>query len=208
LDGLPDGEGPGASSPNSTGGSSPTTSSTTSRASHPALRPEFQRFPWRSDAALLRAWREGRTGYPAVDAGMRQLWESGWMHNRLRMITGSFLVKHLLQPWQDGARWFWDTLVDADLANNTLGWQWVAGCGPDAAPYFRIFNPVAQGQRFDPQGRCIRRHVPELALLPDDAIHEPWKMADLVPAYPPPLVDHPIARARALESYKMVKIQP
>ncbi|MGH9811051.1 MAG: cryptochrome/photolyase family protein, partial [Terriglobia bacterium] len=124
-------------------------------------RAAFADFPWRSDRALLRVWQQGRTGYPIVDAGMRQLWVTGWMHNRVRMIAASFLIKDLLQPWQKGARWFWDTLVDADLANNTLGWQWSAGCGADAEPYFRIFNPILQGRKFDPTGDYVRRWVPE-----------------------------------------------
>ncbi len=129
------------------------------------LRERFAAFPWREDPDALAAWRRGRTGYPIVDAAMRQLWATGWMHNRARLLAGSFLVKDLLLPWQDGAAWFWDTLVDADLANNTLGWQWVTGCGADAAPYFRVFNPVAQGRRYDPDGAYVRRWVPELAGL-------------------------------------------
>ena len=127
-----------------------------------ALRHEFAAFPWRMDPKRFKAWKRGRTGYPLVDAGMRELWHTGWMHNRVRMVVASFLVKHLLISWQDGAAWFWDTLVDADLANNTLGWQWVAGCGADAAPYFRIFNPSIQAEKFDPQGDYLRRWVPEL----------------------------------------------
>jgi deoxyribodipyrimidine photo-lyase len=122
-----------------------------------ALRREFENFPWRKDAVRLKAWQRGNTGYPLVDAGVRELWTTGWMHNRVRMVVASFLVKHLLLPWQTGAKWFWDTLVDADLANNTLGWQWTAGCGADSAPFFRIFNPVSQGERFDPKGDYIRR---------------------------------------------------
>ena len=125
------------------------------------LRPEFRRFPWKRNARYLAAWQQGRTGIPLVDAGMRQLWATGWMHNRVRMVTASLLVKNLLVPWQEGARWFWDTLVDADLANNTLNWQWVAGCGADAAPYFRIFNPHTQARRFDPDGEYTRRWVPD-----------------------------------------------
>jgi deoxyribodipyrimidine photo-lyase len=121
------------------------------------LREAFEAMPWRDDKAALRAWQRGRTGVPIVDAGMRQLWQTGWMHNRVRMIVGSYLVKHLLLPWQQGERWFWDTLVDADLGNNAGGWQWVAGCGADAAPYFRVFNPVLQGRKFDPAGDYVRR---------------------------------------------------
>ncbi len=173
------------------------------------LRTEFAAFPWRRDAHALRAWQRGRTGYPLVDAGMRQLWSIGWMHNRVRMVVASFLVKHLLLPWHDGARWFWDTLVDADLANNTFNWQWVAGCGADAAPYFRIFNPVSQGERFDAEGDYVRRWVPELARLPAPWAHKPWEAEDDVLAaagvrlgetYPYPIVDHASARTRALEA--------
>ena len=178
------------------------------------LHAQFARFPWRKAPAALKAWQRGRTGYPFVDAGMRELWATGYMHNRVRMIVGSFLVKDLLLPWQQGAAWFWDTLVDADLANNTLGWQWVAGCGADASPYFRIFNPVTQGKKFDANGDYIRRWVPELAKLSDKWIHEPW----LAPAeelaragltlgkdYPRPIVDHAEARDRALEALATMK---
>lgn len=147
-----------------------------------ALRPEFQFFPWETDARAFQAWTRGQTGYPIVDAGMRELWHTGWMHNRVRMIAASFLVKHLLIPWQEGAAWFWDTLVDADLANNTMGWQWTAGCGADAAPYFRIFNPMLQARKFDPEGEYVRRWVPEQAELR-------------------PIVDHAAARARALAAF-------
>jgi deoxyribodipyrimidine photo-lyase len=171
------------------------------------LRLAFRRFPWRRDPDALRAWQRGRTGYPVVDAGMRELWRTGWMHNRVRMIVASFLVKDLLLPWLEGARWFWDTLVDADLANNTLGWQWAGGCGADAAPYFRIFNPVSQGERFDPDGAYVRRWVPEIARLPSAWIHRPWEAPAetleesgvvLGATYPRPVVDHAAARARAL----------
>lgn len=171
------------------------------------LRPQFARFPWRRDPRLLRAWQRGQTGYPLVDAGMRQLWRIGWMHNRVRMVVASFLVKDLLLSWREGAAWFWDTLVDADLANNTLGWQWTAGCGADAAPYFRIFNPVSQGEKFDPAGDYVRRWVPELAALPAAWIHRPWEApAEVLRAacvtlgenYPRPIVDHATARAAAL----------
>jgi deoxyribodipyrimidine photo-lyase len=177
------------------------------------LRPEFKRFPWERNAEALRAWQKGRTGYPIVDAGMRELWTTGWMHNRVRMIVASFLVKDLLLPWQEGAKWFWDTLVDADLANNTLGWQWTAGCGADAAPYFRVFNPILQGERFDPKGDYVRRHVPELKALPDRFLHKPWQAPAgtleeagvvLGKAYPRPLVDHGEARDRALGAYDLI----
>ncbi len=178
------------------------------------LRPEFESFPWSADDAALDRWQRGETGYPLVDAGMRQLWQTGWMHNRVRMVVASFLVKHLLQPWQDGARWFWDTLVDADLANNTFGWQWTAGCGADAAPYFRVFNPFGQGEKFDPDGDYVRRYVPELSGLPDSHIHKPWELGelDLDSAgvklgrdYPEPMVEHRAARERALAAFEALK---
>jgi deoxyribodipyrimidine photo-lyase len=181
------------------------------------LREEFVRFPWRKDAGHLRAWQRGRTGYPIVDAGMRQLWQTGWMHNRVRMIVASFLVKHLRLSWQEGAAWFWDTLVDADLANNTLGWQWTAGCGADAAPYFRIFNPMLQGVKFDPEGAYVRRWLPELARVPADYIHRPWEAPGDVLAragvmlgrdYPQPIVDHGEARAAALAALQEIKRVP
>ena len=178
------------------------------------LRPEFEAFPWMEEEGLLRAWQKGQTGYPMVDAGMRELWSTGWMHNRVRMIVGSFLVKHLLIRWQEGAKWFWDTLVDADLANNTLGWQWIAGCGADAAPYFRIFNPMTQSEKFDGHGDYIRRWVPELAKLSDADLHAPWEVPPLALAsagiqlgvtYPHPVVNHTIARERALAAYQKIK---
>jgi deoxyribodipyrimidine photo-lyase len=178
------------------------------------LRPDFAAFPWRREQKSLRAWQRGRTGYPIVDAGMRELWTTGWMHNRARMVAASFLVKHLLLPWQAGAAWFWDTLVDADLANNTMGWQWVAGCGADAAPYFRIFNPMTQGQKFDPQGVYVRRWIPELAKLPDRWIHQPWEATTttlseagvtLGRTYPYPMIDHRAARERALAAFASMR---
>ena len=178
------------------------------------LRANFVAFPWRRDAKALRTWQRGETGYPIVDAGMRELWHTGWMHNRVRMVVASFLVKHLLLPWQEGAAWFWDTLVDADLANNTLGWQWAAGCGADAAPYFRIFNPMLQGAKFDGDGAYVRQWVPELAALPDKHIHKPWELSDielraagvtLGKQYPKPIVDHHAARERALAAYAEIK---
>lgn len=165
------------------------------------LRPEFRAFPWRDDPAGLRQWQLGRTGYPIVDAGMRQLWATGWMHNRVRMIVASFLVKDLLVPWQAGEDWFWDTLVDADSANNAASWQWVAGCGADAAPFFRVFNPVLQGEKFDPDGAYVRAWVPELAQVPAAFVHCPWKWGR-VAGYPPPMVDHGVARDRALAAFK------
>ena len=178
------------------------------------LRPDFERFPWHLDESRLRAWTKGQTGYPLVDAGMRELWAKGWMHNRVRMVVGSFLVKHLLISWTEGARWFWDTLVDADLAQNTLGWQWIAGCGADAAPYFRIFNPVSQGEKFDPQGDYVRCWVPELRGIPDVWIHQPWNAPEEIlehagvtfgKNYPKPIVDHAKARAAALSAFAQLK---
>ncbi len=178
------------------------------------LRPEFEAFPWEENPALLRAWQRGRTGYPIVDAGLRQLWRTGWMHNRVRMIAASLLVKHLMQPWQAGAAWFWDTLVDADLASNSASWQWVAGCGTDAAPFFRVFNPVLQGRKFDPEGHYVRRWVPEIAKLPDAHLHSPWEAPDLVLAgagvrlgrdYPRPVVLPEEGRARALAAFATLR---
>jgi len=178
------------------------------------LRADFKRFRWRKDAAWLKAWQKGQTGFPIVDAGMRDLWTTGWMHNRVRMIVASFLVKDLLIDWQDGAPWFWDTLVDADLANNTLGWQWTAGCGADAAPFFRIFNPGSQGEKFDPNGDYVRRWCPELAKLPTKWIHQPDKAPpeilrhagiELGRDYPEPIVSHAIARAVALDAFARLK---
>ncbi len=178
------------------------------------FREEFAAFPWETNQDRLNAWQRGLTGYPIVDAGMRQLWRTGWMHNRVRMVAASFLVKHLLIPWQSGAAWFWDTLVDADLANNSASWQWVAGSGADAAPYFRIFNPVTQGRKFDPDGAYVRRWVPELAQLSSAFLHAPWE-ADtellaragvvLGKTYPHPIVRHDAARARALAGYDLVR---
>lgn len=170
------------------------------------LDTRFARFPWRRDYAEdLGAWQQGKTGIPIVDAGMRELWHTGWMHNRVRMIVASFLTKNLLIPWQEGAAWFNDTLVDADLANNTMGWQWVAGCGADAAPYFRIFNPLTQGEKFDPQGNYVRRWLPELSYLPDKYIHRPWTAPRRPAHYPPPLVDLKASRERALQAYAGIK---
>jgi len=175
------------------------------------INPAFDAMPWRDDQKGLKCWQRGLTGYPIVDAGMRQLWSTGWMHNRVRMVVASFLTKHLLIDWRHGARWFWDTLVDADLASNSAGWQWVAGSGADAAPFFRIFNPVLQGEKFDAGGVYVRHWLPELAGLPDRVLHKPWKAdaATLARAgvrlgrdYPGPMVDHAAARARALEAWR------
>lgn len=175
------------------------------------LQEKFADFPWRDDtASFVKAWRKGRTGFPIVDAGMRELWATGWMHNRVRMIVGSLLVKNVRAHWLTGARWFWDTLVDADLANNTMGWQWTGGCGADAAPYFRIFNPVSQSRKFDAEGKYIRRWVPELRELPDEYVHEPWKLPEdererlgFRPGetYPKPIVDLKRSREEALEAF-------
>jgi deoxyribodipyrimidine photo-lyase len=178
------------------------------------LDPRFERFPWLDDRRALAAWQRGGTGIPLVDAGMRELWQTGWMHNRVRMVVASLLTKNLLQPWQAGARWFWDTLVDADLANNTLGWQWTAGCGADAAPYFRVFNPVLQGERFDPDGRYVAAWVPELAPLAPRWIHRPWEAPASVldsaglandSPYRRPLVDLRSTRERALAAWSQVR---
>lgn len=175
------------------------------------LRPEFAAFRWRDDDVAFEAWKRGRTGYPIVDAGMRQLWRTGWMHNRVRMITASFLVKDLLVSWREGERWFRETLVDADRASNAMNWQWVTGCGADAAPFFRIFNPVTQGEKFDADGAYVRRFVPEIAALPNAFIHRPWLAPaevlakagiELGKTYPAPIVDHGAARARALEVFR------
>lgn len=177
------------------------------------LRPEYAGFPFRTAPRDYKAWCRGQTGYPLVDAGMRQLWHCGWMHNRVRMVVASFLVKHLLIGWEEGAAWFWDTLVDADLANNTFGWQWAAGCGADAAPYFRIFNPVSQGAKFDPKGDYVRRWVPELAGEPASSIHQPWdgsktppeRAAKTTKSYPAAIVPHMAARKRALEAWATIR---
>lgn len=183
------------------------------------LNEAFKEFSWleadQGEAlSHLKAWQQGVTGYPIVDAGMRQLWATGWMHNRVRMIVGSFLVKHLLLHWRHGFEWFWDTLVDADLANNTMGWQWIAGCGADAAPYFRIFNPIAQGEKFDPEGAYVSRWVPELKGLPARYIHRPWEAPEMVlrscgvglgREYPRPIVSHEEGRKRALWAYEMMR---
>jgi deoxyribodipyrimidine photo-lyase len=171
---------------------------------HAPFRMEFLDFPWRYDETALKKWQRGETGYPIVDAGMRELWATGTMHNRVRMVAASFLTKHLLIHWQEGTKWFWDCLVDADIASNSASWQWVAGSGADAAPYFRIFNPVLQGEKFDPQGQYVRRWVPELADMPLEFLHRPWDAA-FKSSYPAPIVDHGFARERALAALKQLK---
>jgi deoxyribodipyrimidine photo-lyase len=174
-------------------------------------KPDFDQFPWDSDAEKVEAWRRGRTGYPFVDAGMRELWQTGWQHNRVRMVCASFLIKHLLTDWRVGEDWYWDTLLEADPASNAASWQWVAGSGADASPYFRIFNPFSQGEKFDPQGDYVRKYIPELAKLPKKYIHQPWtapvsvlREAGVVlgETYPHPVVDHKAARELALAGYK------
>lgn len=181
------------------------------------LQAAYADFPWESDNKLLKAWQQGKTGYPIIDAGMRQLWQTGWMHNRVRMIVASLLVKHLLQDWKAGARWFWDTLLDADLASNTLGWQWSGGCGADAAPYFRVFNPIIQGLKFDSEGAYVKHYIPELQALPAKYIHAPWEAPEAVlqqagvvlgETYPYPVIDHAAGRARALEAFSRFKEEP
>ena len=177
-------------------------------------KPAFDAYPWRTNARDLKAWQRGLTGYPIVDAGMRELWHTGYMHNRVRMVVASFLIKHLRIDWRQGEAWFWDTLLDADVANNAASWQWVAGSGADAAPYFRIFNPMEQGRKFDPDGLYVRHWCPELARLPNPVLHAPFTAppeileaagVTLGKTYPRPIVDHAEARAAALEGYKSVK---
>lgn len=179
------------------------------------LDQRFEKFPWKKiDADTLRQWQQGNTGIPLVDAGMRQLWQTGWMHNRVRMVVGSLLIKNLGYHWREGAQWFWDTLVDADLASNSMGWQWVAGSGADAAPYFRVFNPVRQGERFDPEGNYVRQWVPEIAKLGKKRIHAPWTATDaeleeagivLGETYPQPIVDLSASRITALQRFEKIK---
>jgi deoxyribodipyrimidine photo-lyase len=176
------------------------------------LRSAFKHFPWRHHYdTLLKAWQQGMTGYPLIDAGMRELWTTGWMHNRVRMVVASFLTKNAAIPWQEGTWWFWDTLVDANLANNTLGWQWVAGCGADAAPYYRIFNPLLQSTRFDAKAEYLRRWLPELAHLPAEYCHRPWAITEKKwfsqkqLDYPQPIIDYEQSRREALAAYQKVK---
>jgi len=175
------------------------------------LRKDFDNFPWKKNHEHLQAWKKGMTGYPIVDAGMRELHETGWMHNRVRMVTASFLVKHLRIHWQEGEKYFRDSLLDFNEANNIAGWQWVAGCGADAAPYFRIFNPILQGERFDPLGGYVKKWVPELSEIPKEFIHKPWELNEEIKSfklgktYPKPIVDHKEARNSALEAFKGMK---
>ena len=175
------------------------------------LQPKFDRFPWVKEDSALKAWQEGRTGYPVVDAGMKELWHTGYIHNRVRMIVASFLVKNLMIDWRLGQRWFWDTLVDADLANNSASWQWVAGSGADAAPFFRIFNPVTQGEKFDPDGVYVKKFLPELSCIPKKYIHSPWlapkevlveAAVSLGKDYPEPIVSLKESREKALSAFK------
>jgi deoxyribodipyrimidine photo-lyase len=167
------------------------------------FKPQFDKFEWNEDAKALKSWQKGMTGFPIVDAGMRELWHTGYMHNRVRMIVASFLIKDLFIDWRVGQQWFWDTLVDADLANNSCSWQWVAGSGADAAPYFRIFNPVLQGEKFDPEGVYVRKWVPELAELTNKFVHKPWLNPKRM-NYPKPIVDHDYCRKLALQKYKQL----
>jgi deoxyribodipyrimidine photo-lyase len=178
------------------------------------LQSSFDEFPWKTDRKALRAWQRGLTGYPIVDAGMRELWHTGVMHNRVRMVVASFLVKHLLIDWREGEKWFWDTLVDADAGSNPANWQWVAGSGADAAPYFRVFNPILQGEKFDPGGVYVRRWIPELTELSTKQIHQPWTASPLElknagitlgKDYPSPIVDHKVGRERALKAYTTIR---
>lgn len=170
-----------------------------------SLRPQFRLIEWLDDEEDLKAWQSGNTGYPIVDAAMRQLREEGWMHNRLRMVAASFLVKDLLVDWRHGAKWFMQHLVDGDTAANTGGWQWTAGTGLDAAPYFRVFNPVLQGKKFDPEGSYVRKWLPELKNVPDKDTHAPWEAEGSAPGYPSPIVDHQVARKRALEAFQAAR---
>ncbi len=175
------------------------------------LRKDFDHFPWQEDKKHLIAWKKGMTGYPIVDAGMRELYETGWMHNRVRMVTASFLVKHLRIHWQEGEKYFRDSLLDFNDASNVAGWQWVAGCGADAAPYFRIFNPILQGERFDPLGDYVKKWIPELSNVPKKFIHKPWELNEKIKnfelgkTYPKPIVIHEEARNAALEAFKKIK---
>ncbi len=175
---------------------------------------KFNNFPWQDDNGLIEAWKHGKTGYPIVDAGMRELWQTGYMHNRVRMITASFLTKHCLSHWRHGMAWFWDTLLDADIANNTASWQWVSGSGADAAPYFRVFNPILQGEKFDGEGEYTRKWLPELARMPKKYLHKPWEASPEILSlagvvlgkdYPAPIVDHKMARTKALDAYQQMK---
>ena len=178
------------------------------------LRKEFDKFPWVNNSKFLNAWKKGMTGYPIVDAGMRELYETGWMHNRIRMVVGSFLVKHLRINWQEGEKYFRNCLLDFNEANNVAQWQWVAGCGADAAPYFRIFNPILQGEKFDKQGEYVKKWVPELSKVPSKFIHKPWEMEKKYQEaintiigvnYPMPIVIHEKARTDALSAFQSIK---
>jgi deoxyribodipyrimidine photo-lyase len=178
------------------------------------LKTSFNHFPWENNPNWLRRWQQGLTGYPLVDAGMRELWQTGYMHNRVRMVTASFLIKNLLVDWRQGASWFWDCLVDADLASNSASWQWVAGCGTDASPYFRVFNPIIQGEKFDSQGEYTKHYLPELKELPNKYLFKPWEAPPeilkkahitLGENYPLPIVEIKESRIKALEAYGIAK---
>ena len=180
-----------------------------------AIQEKFKKFPWKKNTKFLKKWQEGTTGYPIVDAGMRQLYQTGWMHNRVRMIVGSFLCKNLLIHWWEGEKWFYDTLLDADLASNSAGWQWIAGCGADAAPYFRVFNPVIQGLKFDPNGNYVKKFIPEINKIPSNLIHSPWELSledqkkyncIIGKNYPKPVVNLAISRDLALTSFAKLKV--
>ena len=177
------------------------------------LKEQFNKLNWNVNDKLLLKWKKGKTGFPIVDAGMRELWDTGYMHNRLRMITASFLVKNLLIHWKEGEKWFWDCLLDADLANNSASWQWIAGTGSDAAPFFRIFNPISQGQKFDKDAVYIRKYIPEIAKLPNKFIFTPWEADEITLKganinlgvnYPFPIVDYNLSRKKALEAFKNI----
>ena len=177
------------------------------------IQTKFNKFPWLNKDQHLKLWKEGMTGIPIVDAGMRQLYKTGWMHNRVRMIVGSFLTKNLLIHWKQGEKWFFDTLVDADIGSNTAGWQWISGCGADASPYFRIFNPILQGFKFDPNGDYVKQFIPELLNVPKKYIHNPWEMSEndqkkyncyIGKNYPHPIVDLKETRNRALAAFKTI----
>ena len=180
------------------------------------IQKKFKKFQWKNNSKYLKAWQEGNTGYPIVDAGMRQLYQTGWMHNRVRMIVGSFLCKNLLTLWREGEKWFFDKLVDADLASNSAGWQWIAGCGADAAPYFRIFNPITQSLKFDTNGEYVKKYIPEIKNIPSNKVHAPWEMNKeeqikykclIGKDYPGPIINLSESRTIALSAFSKLKIE-